>query len=229
MINLIKKTFLYIFLKKLKYRLMSIKFKTNKNNIIQTASTTFMNRHPDIFEFLKEKYKEKDVRILSFGCSTGEECFSIRKYMPKAHIIGVDINPQSIKTANENPLKDSKMEFIKLNPSELFQIDKCDVILALSVLCKNPEAQELKDIKAIYPFSRYDLVIKQLDEILQKDGTIIIRSSNFRFRDSSVFNKYEVISYEKQRVPKYFPKFDSKNKRIENFLEKEEFFLKNIE
>ena len=208
---------------------MSIKFKTNKNNIIQTASTTFMNRHPDIFEFLKEKYKEKDVRILSFGCSTGEECFSIRKYLPKAHIIGVDINPQSIKTAKENPLKDSKMEFIKLNPSELIQIDKCDIILALSVLCKNPEAQELKDIKSIYPFSRYDLIIKQLDKILKKDGTIIIRSSNFRFRDSSVFNKYEVISYEKQRVPKYFPKFDSKNKRIENFLEKEEFFLKNIE
>ena len=196
MINLIKKTFLYIFLKKLKYRLMSIKFKTNKNNIIQTASTTFMNRHPDIFEFLKEKYKEKDVRILSFGCSTGEECFSIRKYLPKAHIIGVDINPKSIKTATENPLKDSKMEFIKLNPSELIQIDKCDIILALSVLCKNPEAQELKDIKSIYPFSRYDLMIKQLDKILQKDGTIIIRSSNFRFRDSSVFNKYEVISYE---------------------------------
>ena len=205
---------------------MSLQFKTNKDNIMQTASTTFMNRHPDIFNFLQEKYGKKNVRIISFGCSTGEECFSLRKYPPNADIIGIDINPNSIKTALKNPLKDSRMEFKNLNPSELIQLDKCDIILALSVLCKNPEAQEINDIASIYPFDRYNSIITQLDKNLKQDGLMIIRSSNFRFRDTSVFSNYKVILYEKQRASKDFPKFDSNNKRIQNFLETEEFFQK---
>ena len=175
MINIQKTKFLYIFLKKVKYRLMSLQFKTNKDNIMQTASTTFMNRHPDIFNFLQERYGEKHVRIVSFGCSTGEECFSIRKYLPNADIIGVDINPNSIKTALKNPLKDSKMEFKNLNPSELIELDKCDIILALSVLCKNPEAQEINDITTIYPFDRYNSIITQLKlSLISFDNSILL-------------------------------------------------------
>ena len=96
----------------------------------------------------------------------------------------------------------------------------------LSVLCKNPEAQEINDITTIYPFDRYNSIITQLDGILKGDGLMIIRSSNFRFRDTSIFSNYKVISYEKQRASKDFPKFDSNNKRIQDFLETEEFFQK---
>jgi len=217
---------LYILLKKLKYQWLSWRFKTTPIAIMQTASTTFMDRHPDIFEFLKIQFGDSNIRILSFGCSTGEECFSLRKYLPNAHIIGVDINPTSIETAKKSCWKDEKMEFINLRLEDFIKLEKFDAILGLSVLCKNPEAQELQDISSIYPFSRFNNAISVLDSILNPNGFLIIRSSNFRMRDTDVFIKYDIVDFNNRRDPLDFPKFDSKNKRLNNFLETEEFFQK---
>lgn len=217
---------LYIFLKKLKYRWLSWRFNTTTASIMQTASTTYMDRHPDIFEFLKIQFGDKNIRILSFGCSTGEECFSLRRYLPNAHIVGVDINPTSIETANKSILRDEKMEFLNLEQEDLKKLEKFDAIMGLSVLCKNPEAKELQDISLIYPFSRFNDAISILDSILNPNGFLIIRSSNFRMRDTDVFIKYDIIDFNNRREPLDFPKFDSKNKRIFNFLETEEFFQK---
>lgn len=217
---------LYIFLKKLKYRWLSWRFNTTTASIMQTASTTYMDRHPDIFEFLKIQFGDKNIRILSFGCSTGEECFSLRRYLPNAHIVGVDINPTSIETANKSILRDEKMEFLNLEQEDLKKLEKFDAIMGLSVLCKNPEAKELQDISSIYPFSRFNDAISILDSILNPNGFLIIRSSNFRMRDTDVFIKYDIIDFNNRREPLDFPKFDSKNKRIFNFLETEEFFQK---
>jgi hypothetical protein len=217
---------LYILLKKVKYWWLSRKFGTDTSFIMQTASTTFMDRHPDVFEFLKLQFGDNNLRVLSFGCSTGEECFSLRKYLPNAHIVGVDINPISIETAKKSSLCDNQMEFLNLKPQQLLNLEKFDAILCLSVLCKNPEAQELDDISTIYPFSRFNEVISILDTILDPNGFLIIRSSNFRMRDTDVFVNYNLIDYEKRRDPIDFPKFDANNKRILNFLETEEFFQK---
>jgi hypothetical protein len=216
----------YILLKKLKYWILSLQFGTKSTAIMQTASTTFMDRHPDIFDFLKLQFGDQQIRLLSFGCSTGEECFSLRNYLPNAKITGVDINPNSILTAKKNSLVDGNMEFVCLSPNALHQLGQFDVILALSVLCKNPEAQELNDISSIYPFHRYNTIVSLLDSQLNKNGYLIIRSSNFRLKDSSVFSNYSVVNFEKRRDPKDFPKFDSNNKRLKNYLETEEFFRK---
>jgi hypothetical protein len=216
----------YILLKKLKYWILSLQFGTKSTAIMQTASTTFMDRHPDIFDFLKLQFGDQQIRLLSFGCSTGEECFSLRNYLPNAKITGVDINPNSILTAKKNSLVDGNMEFVCLSPNALHQLGQFDVILALSVLCKNPEAQELNDISSIYPFHRYNSIVTLLDSQLNKNGYLIIRSSNFRLKDSSVFSNYSVVNFEKRRDPKDFPKFDSNNKRLKNYLETEEFFRK---
>lgn len=216
----------YILLKKLKYWILSLQFGTKSTAIMQTASTTFMDRHPDIFDFLKLQFGDQQIRLLSFGCSTGEECFSLRNYLPNAKITGVDINPNSILTAKKNSLVDGNMEFVCLSPNALHQLGQFDVILALSVLCKNPEAQELNDISSIYPFHRYNTIVSLLDSQLNKNGYLIIRSSNFRLKDSSIFSNYSVVNFEKRRDPKDFPKFDSNNKRLKNYLETEEFFRK---
>lgn len=216
----------YILLKKLKYWILSLQFGTKSTAIMQTASTTFMDRHPDIFDFLKLQFGDQQIRLLSFGCSTGEECFSLRNYLPNAKITGVDINPNSILSAKKNSLVDGNMEFVCVSPNALHQLGQFDVILALSVLCKNPEAQELNDISPIYPFHRYNSIVSTLDSQLDKKGYLIIRSSNFRFKDSSVFSNYSVVNFEKRRDPKDFPKFDSNNKRLKNYLETEEFFRK---
>ncbi len=226
MIGIHKFRTLYIFLKKLKYWWLSLKFRTSPTYIIQTASTTFMDRHPDIFEFLKLQFGDKSIRILSFGCSTGEECFSLRKYLPNAHITGVDINPTSIETAKKSSLRDDRMEFLNITLNELENLEKFDAIVGLSVFCKNPEAHELQDISSIYPFFRFNDAISILDSMINSKGFLILRSSNFRMRDTDVFKKYDLIDFENRRQPLDFPKFDSNNRRLKDYLEIEEFFQK---
>ncbi|MDE2425621.1 MAG: methyltransferase domain-containing protein [Elusimicrobia bacterium] len=62
-------------------------------------------RFPKIFDAAL-KLKPDAKRILSFGCSTGEETFAIAKRFPNAEIIGIDIDHYNISDArlkNKNP------------------------------------------------------------------------------------------------------------------------------
>src|SRR5215467_12525911 len=65
----------------------------NPKNLFQPFSETNLDRYPDIFRFAREQVgDDSSHRILSFGCATGEEVFSLRRYFPLAHIRGLDIN-----------------------------------------------------------------------------------------------------------------------------------------
>ena len=67
------------------------------HNLFQPYGTTFVDRYPRIFTFVKDQLANTAApRLLSFGCSTGEEVFTLRRYFPQAEIVGIDINPRSI-------------------------------------------------------------------------------------------------------------------------------------
>ena len=68
----------------------------NSKNVHQTTSLTYMDRYPTIFSACRDYFDgKKDLKILSYGCSTGEEVLTLRRYFPDAHIIGADINKHS--------------------------------------------------------------------------------------------------------------------------------------
>ncbi len=50
----------------------------------QLSNATEMDRYPEIFQACANHFGGKKLKILSFGCSTGEECVSILKYMPNS-------------------------------------------------------------------------------------------------------------------------------------------------
>jgi hypothetical protein len=53
--------------------------------MFQAASVTRANRYPEIFAFVRSQLGEDfNGRILSFGCSTGEELMTLRAYFPHA-------------------------------------------------------------------------------------------------------------------------------------------------
>lgn len=56
-------------------------------NLHQTTPLTKHNRYPKVFKAVSEILAgTKEPTILSFGCSTGEEVFSLREYFPDALI-----------------------------------------------------------------------------------------------------------------------------------------------
>src|SRR5687767_9417567 len=63
----------------------------------QTTVLTSMDRYPTVFSACRHLFAEqKEIRILSFGCSSGEEVLTLRQYFPHAYITGADINPRSL-------------------------------------------------------------------------------------------------------------------------------------
>ena len=68
--------------------------RSRPNNLFQPYRQTKPDRHPAIFAFVRERLSTNAIpRLMSFGCSTGEEAFTLRRYFPQAEIVGVDINP----------------------------------------------------------------------------------------------------------------------------------------
>lgn len=66
-------------------------------NLFQPYATTTTNRYPAVFQLARDLLGDgPDMRLLSFGCATGEEVFSLRRYFSQASIHGIDINPRSI-------------------------------------------------------------------------------------------------------------------------------------
>ena len=217
---------LYFFLKRMKYKWMGWKFDQPADRIIQTASTTFFDRHPDLFRAVsKLAISNSDLSILSFGSSTGEECQTLRKYFPNAHIVGAEINADSRKKAISNN-QDEKILFIDSIPTLIQEKGPFDVVFALSVLCKNPEAEYANDLSSIYPFATYEGFINELDEYLKVGGWLVIRSANYRFKDTAIYNNYQLCSPEGMREPMEFPKFDASGMKLKGFLESEEIFQK---
>ena len=47
----------------------------------QTAALTRMDRYPEIFSICRDYFAAaRDLRILSYGCATGEEVMTLRRY-----------------------------------------------------------------------------------------------------------------------------------------------------
>src|SRR5437764_15033852 len=63
----------------------------------QPFNDTSHNRYPHIFSFVQSVLgRGSAVNVLSYGCSTGEEAFSLREYFLNATIKGVDIHAVNI-------------------------------------------------------------------------------------------------------------------------------------
>jgi hypothetical protein len=63
--------------------------------IHQISAKTAFNRYPQIFAGAAHAAPNAR-RILSFGCSTGEECATLKMYFPQAKVVGADLNPVSL-------------------------------------------------------------------------------------------------------------------------------------
>lgn len=172
---------------------------------------TIYNRTPEIFEEIK-RINPSPSQILSFGCSTGEECETLQDlYFPNIKIIGVDIDKNII----EENIKKNKYKNIKYY-SEVNNITKkSDIIFANSVLCMWPENKNFK-----YTFKTFEKTLELIDSLLNKDGYLCIYNSKYLFCESNVFfnKKYKKINTFSNKKKIKFPL--EKLKKISGFVTK---------
>jgi len=183
----------------------------------QLTSTTSENRYPELFEEARKALVDSaaaGTKILSYGCSTGEECFSLRRYFPNSRIIGVDINKSNLRKAQSNN-DDPNIEFFTSNETNIKTSGPYHAIFCLSVLCRWEDTKFLQNCVNVYPFSKYEASIAFLTSQIEEGGLLIIYNSNFRFEDSRVFGEFEIIDIPSFSDSGFVVKFDSFNNRTE--------------
>ena len=164
----------------------------HRRELHQTAPYTWLNRYPALFDLAAEL--EPDARrILSFGCSTGEELISLRRRFAHAEIIGAEINARSRAIAGRRVADDARTTVIA--PESI--TGSFDLVFALSVLQRDPRGlrneMEAKHLAARYPFARFDGGVRGLVRRLRPGGFLIVANTLYRVEDSSAAAELEPI------------------------------------
>lgn len=163
----------------------------------QPLNDTRPNRYPWFFGFVQDQLgAESNARILSFGCSTGEEVFTLRDYFPRATIRGIDINPGNIGACRRK-LKaspDPKISFACARSPRAESTGTYDAIFCLAVLRDGRLTYlGLTSCESLIRFEDFARLTAEFSRCLRPGGLLIIRHSNFRLCDAPAGAAFEVL------------------------------------
>ena len=158
--------------------------------LLQPYGTTSEDRYPQLFDALAQRLAHLPApRILSFGCSTGEEVRALRRRLPNARITGIDLNPRSVAIARERDANSLSQYRVAGAPLA----DDCfDTVLAMAVFRHGVlEAKRPADCSAVIPFARFGEGIALLDAALEPGGWLALYNTHFRFCDTRTASGYD--------------------------------------
>jgi hypothetical protein len=168
----------------------------NSKNVHQTTPLTCMNRYPTIFSACHDYFDGKqDLKILSYGCSTGEEVLTLRQYFPNAQIIGAEINKHSLAICRKLPV-DENITFLYSTLNEIQKHGHFDVVFCMAVLQRKPHyiaAKGISSLKEIYPFEKFERQIIELDELINPQGLLVVHFTQYSLWDTTVASKYRAL------------------------------------
>ena len=151
----------------------------------QITHTTMFNRHPELFTEVREIIGD-NKKILSFGCSTGEEVKTLKElYFRNSQIDGYDINEKiisDIKYRTDIPSDSTFFNSLENVPEESY-----DIIFCLSVLTRSPDPYNT------YSFELFENTLDKIHKYVKPNGYICIWNSRFEFTDTVLSKKYTPI------------------------------------
>jgi len=209
--------------------MVSESIKNEVEAVHQVRTNTCFDRYPVLFQQLKECCEDdiKALPILSYGCSTGEECFTLRdKYFQKTRIVGVDIVEENIEVAKNNIRDRENINFLFSEHDNLLLDSPYQAILCMSVLCRWPESEPIENIADLYAFNKFQSKLDELHSLLAIGGVLVIYNASFLFSDTFLYNKYDVFKGEGIINTDFVHKFDKNNVKMEKKPYREWIFIK---
>lgn len=163
----------------------------------QPFNDTQQNRYPQIFSFIQSTLgRDSRIRILSYGCSTGDEVFSLRRYFPRAVIRGLDINPGNVAVCRKRlrTVPDPDISFGVARSTEAEASSSYEAIFCMAVLRHG--SLGLPGVTRCDPLLRFEdfaRTVADFERCLKPGGLLIIRHSNFRLCDAPAAKSFETI------------------------------------
>jgi SAM-dependent methyltransferase len=155
----------------------------------QIYNHTLPDRYPWLFQFAAASLGESaDLRLLSFGCSRGDEVFALRKYFPAAVIKGIDIDPRNIAHCQSRvPLDSPQKTVFATAASVQAEADASfDAIFCLAVLCRGDlTASNAQVSSPSFLFEDFEIIVADLARCVKPGGLLFLLTTNFRFCDTA--------------------------------------------
>jgi len=159
----------------------------------QPYTHTLPDRYPWLFRFAAGAIADApQTRLLSFGCSKGDEVLALRKYFPQAAIKGIDIDWRNIARCRARAPRGCAFAVAadtKGEPTESY-----DAIFCLAVLCHGGLTRIAADCcEPLVRFADFDAMVADFARCLRPGGVLFLHTANFRFGDSSVAHGFDAI------------------------------------
>ncbi|WP_050750659.1 lasso peptide biosynthesis B2 protein [Paramagnetospirillum magneticum] len=168
-----------------------------KRTIFQPYGTTFPDRYPKIFSFVRDRVGDgADIRILSFGCSTGEEVFSLKSWFPAARIRGLDVNSYNVRTCRRRWRRDGRdprLSFDVADSTAREASESYDAIFAMAIFRHGRLSDDSRRCDPEIRFADFERSVADLARCLKPGGVLVIRYANFRFSDTAVAADFETM------------------------------------
>ena len=210
-----------------KYRSLVL-LKVLNPGVHQTTVVTWMNRYPAIFASCRAYFgSQSDVRILSYGCSTGEEVLTLRQYFPSAFITGAEINRRSLAICRKRQV-DGRIAFVHSDRKAIREHGSYDAIFCMAVLQRTPQLVEemgVESLKKIYSFEKFDRQVSELDAVLKINGLLVIHHAHYLLADAAVGARYQPLEGVDQEVSTG-PKFGKDSARLPTVVTPGSIFIK---
>jgi SAM-dependent methyltransferase len=154
----------------------------------QRDAATRIDRYPLAFRFAHDQLRDDaSLRILSFGCSTGEEVFTLRRYFPDAAIKGIEVDPARIRICRERLRErgDASISFECAADATGESAESCDAIFCMAVF-RDPalDAPATSSTEGHVSFGDFERGVADLLRCLKPGGLFFVEHSNFRVSDT---------------------------------------------
>lgn len=184
-------------------------------NHFQGETTTHVDRYPALFSECRRLLSSVPVpAVLSFGCSTGEEVFSLASYLPNAVITGVDINAWCVRQAaqkNSNP----KLRFLRRHSTEFKALDRLDAIFCMAVFQRTENRLNQRNTQARgFTFDRFETELQELDQKLKPGGLLFLDQCDFLFSETTLASCYTPIRNPDTQRTRQRPVFGRDNRLV---------------